>query len=101
MDDFVLKYKDIQISTNLCLIKFQKYFYIHGKTCLSYVLPDPINYNCEINNDILDISNETKLANEFYKTLNVDQKNVVDTIMKKINNFQSESKNGFFIMFYL
>lgn len=48
-------------------------------------------------NEALDIVNEKKLADDFYKSLNKNQLLVVDTIMKKVDNFDANSKNAFFI----
>ena len=97
MEDFMFIHKDETIALNLCLIEIQKYFRVHGKRCSNFGLPEPVNFDYENNHEILDLNCEKKLADYLYKSLNVNQEFVVDTIMDKVNKFHPQNKNAFFV----
>ena len=79
------------------MIEIQKYFRVHGKRCSNFGLPEPVNFDYENNHEILDLNCEKKIAGNLYKTLNVNQEFVVDTIMDKVNKFHPQNKNAFFV----
>ena len=95
-EDFIHTHNNEKLSLNLCLIELQKYFRVHGKRCMNFGLPEPLNFDYEDSNESININEEKKIASTLYKSLNKDQVVVVDTVMNKVSFFQPDNKNAFF-----
>jgi hypothetical protein len=97
IEDFQNFHHDETKSINLCLIELQKYFRVHGKRCCNFGLPEPVNFDYEDVNDIIDLPVEEKIANSLYKSLNINQLFVVDAITDKVFKFNPENQTAFFL----
>ena len=95
IEDFLFQTKDNILATNKCLIQFEKYFKLHGKSCSSFQLPAP-DTSLEFD-EPFDINFEKTLADGLYKQLNQNQLYVVDTILNSIENYKKENENAYFI----
>ena len=96
-EDFLHTHLNEEVASNLCLIELQKYFRIHGKRCSNFGLPEPENFEYDNYDLIFDEVAEINSADILYKTLNINQVFVVDSILNKVNNFNPSNKNVFFI----
>ena len=76
----------------------QKYFRIHGKKCSEFGLTDPMNFDNDNYDEIVDYTDEKMIGDDFFKSLNNNQLYVVNTIMNRVKNFDCFKKMLFLLM---
>ena len=75
----------------------QKYFRIHGQKCSDFGLIDPMNFDYDNYNEIVNYTDEAMIGDELYKSLNQNQLNVVNKIMDRVKYFDCFKKNALYI----
>jgi hypothetical protein len=76
------------------LKELEKYFFMHGKSCKAFGLPEPTNYIPEDFEKICCLK-ENIIGEQLYGKLNTDQKYAVDTVLQAVES--GNDRNAFFL----